>query len=172
MRKVFIKSVLFSIILLFAVSVVKAQDLKVGYIDISRVFDNYKKTKKQNEKLEKLSSEKQKKREKIVSDIKKLRKEMEMLSEKGKKKKRSNLQGEISKLQKFDRETRNKLKMKRDNIMKKILKDIKEASSTYAKKNDFDLILYKNALLYSGKKMDITSKIVKILNSNYKEEEK
>lgn len=172
MKKIVIRSALFSIILLFSISAVKAESLKIGYINISKVFDNYKKTKVQNKKLEEMSSKKQKEREQIVADIKKMRKEMKMLSEKGKKKKRSSLKNKISELQKFDRETRSKLKMQRDDIMKLILDDIKEATRTYATKNNFDLILYKNTLLYSENKMDLTSKIINILNSNYKKEKK
>ncbi len=147
---------------------VYAEDLKIGYVDISKVFDSYEKTKDKNDDLEKITSKKQNERENMVDDIQKLRKEMQIMSDEGKEKQREVLKDKITKLQEFDRDIRNKLKMERDEIMKELLEEIKNSIETFAKKNNYDLIFYRSALLYNVDSLDITSGIIDILNSNYK----
>ncbi len=53
--------------------------------------------------------------------------------------------------------------------MKNIVEDIDKIIEDYAKKNDFDLVVNSNAILYGAKTMDITSQILKISNKKYKE---
>jgi Skp family chaperone for outer membrane proteins len=145
-----------------------AQDLKIGYVGISKVFDEYKKTKDENKKLEDISSEKQQEREKMVSQIQKIREEMKMMSDKGQNKQRQVLEEKVLELQNFDRKARSELKMKRDEIMKEILDQIQSTVQKYAKDKKYDLIFYRNALLYHNENLDVTQDIINVLNSQYK----
>jgi len=167
-KKLFKTIILCSFIITLMFSSVSAASLKIGYVDISKVFDNYKKAEVENKELENASLEKQKQREKLVESIQKLREEMKIMSEEGKKKRNPDLIEKMSELRAFDREARNDLKLQRDKIMRDILEDIQEAIGTYAKKNKFDLIFYRNALVYNADHLDVTSEVIKILDSKYK----
>jgi len=50
-----------------------AQEAKIGFVDLSRSFDEYQKTKDFDKDLEKRGDIKQQEREKIVKEIRKLR---------------------------------------------------------------------------------------------------
>jgi Skp family chaperone for outer membrane proteins len=58
--------------------------------------------------------------------------------------------------------------MKRDEIMKEILDQIQSTVQKYAKDKKYDLIFYRNALLYHNENLDVTQDIINVLNSQYK----
>jgi len=93
---------------------------------------------------------------------------MDIMSQDAKNKKRVVFEEKISNLQKFDQESRNELKLKRDEFMKLLLDEIEDAIEIYSKKNDFELIFYQNVLLYSTQKLDVSDEITNLLNSKYK----
>ena len=142
-----------------------AADVKIGYLDVAKVFDEYKETKKQDASLEKEAKSKQAERDKMVSEITRLRDEMELLSEKGKKDKQVVIDEKVKKLQEFDNTSRNELRKERDEMVAGILKDIDEAVQGYGKKQGYDLVLNDKVIVYKKDALDITADILKILNS-------
>src|SRR3989338_8111818 len=91
-----------------------AQEMKIGYLDVAKVFDEYRKTKEQDAALEGEAKVKQSDRDKMVAEITRLRDETELLSEKGKKDKQVIIDDKVRKLQEFDGVVRNDLRKKRD----------------------------------------------------------
>ncbi len=166
MRKIFlwIMAVIFATGL-FLRPAQAADGLKLGYIDVAKVFDEYQKTKDANSALEKDAKVKQAEREKAVSEITRLRDELELLSEKGKQDKQAVIDEKIKKLKEFDDTARNDLKKKRDDMVSDIFKEIDSVVQDYGAKQGFDMILNDKVIIYKKDNMDITQDVLKLLNT-------
>jgi len=145
-----------------------AEDIKIGYIDIASVFDKYDKTKEEDAVLAEKSKKKQGEREAMVSKIKNMKNELELLSEKQRQKKQAQIETEVRKLQDFDREVKGELRGQRDDMVRDILKEIDTIIKDYAKKNAFTIVLNSRVLVYAQEQQDITREILNILNSKYR----
>jgi len=167
MKKVFLTvlTVLFAVGLF--IRPVFAAEMKIGFLDVAKVFDEYKKTKEQDASLEAQAKLKQADRDKLVSEITRLRDELELLSEKGKQDKQAVIDEKVKKLQEYDTVTRNDLRKKRDNMVADILKEIDAVVQDYGKKQGFDIILNDKVLVYKKENLDVTADILKTLNSQY-----
>ncbi|MCK4519710.1 MAG: OmpH family outer membrane protein [Candidatus Omnitrophica bacterium] len=146
-----------------------SKDLKIGYVDIFKVFNDYEKTKDYDKKLEKKKNDVEKNLEAKKTVIEKLQNKMSLLKEDKKAKEEEKLKKEIQEYREVEREAFTDIKKERDEKMKNIVEDIDKIIEDYAKKNDFDLVVNSNAILYGAKTMDITSQILKISNKKYKE---
>ena len=104
----------------------------------------------------------------LVKQIRKMKDEFDILSEKAKEKKQTQIDKKIKELQEYDQQTRTGLRQQRDEVVRKILKEIEQVIEKYAKKNSYTMILNNRILLYGQKQHDLTDKILKILNSEYK----
>ena len=145
-----------------------AAELKIGYVEVARVFDNYNRTKDQDKILEQQNNKEKEERDKSVKQIRKMKDELDILSEKAKEKKQTQIDEKIRELQEYDQQTRTGLRQQRDEVVRKILKEIEQVIEKYAKKNSYTMILNNRILLYGQKQHDLTDQILKILNSEYK----
>jgi len=145
-----------------------AAELKIGYLDVGKTFDEYKKTKDLDAELEGQTKVKQAERDKMVSEITRLRDELQLLSEKGKADKQVIIDEKIKKLQEYDRVTRNELRTKRDEMVADILKEIDKVVQDYGAKGNYDMIFNDKVIVYKKDSLDITQDILKTLNSQYK----
>lgn len=137
---------------------------KMGYVDLSRIFSEYSKTKD----YDKVLGDKQRaytaERDKKVADIKQLQDKFNLLSDKEKDSKRGELENKVKDLQEFDRQKQTDLRKDQDEKMKDILKDIEEAVKQYSEKEGYTLVFNDRVLVYQAKSMDITDKVIAILN--------
>lgn len=140
---------------------------KIGYVDLARAFDEYQKTKDFDKSLEAKGAQKQAEREKIVSEVKKLRDEAELLSAKAKDDKQVVIDEKIKSLQEFDRVTRDSLRRERDQMVRDILKEIDGVLQNFGKKEGFSFIFNDRVLLYKGEQNDLTLQVIKALNDSY-----
>lgn len=140
---------------------------KIAYMDLSKVFDDYNKTKDFDKQLENKGNSKQGERDKLVADIKKLKDEMGLMSDKGKEAKQTAIDEKYKKLQDFDRETKDSLRKERDDMVRQILKEVKDVVEEYGKKQGYMLILDSRAILYGIEGDDLTNLILKTLNDRY-----
>lgn len=156
----------------------EAEDsLKVGYIDLSKIFDQYTKTQVSSLALEEEGKARQEDEAKMRAEIRRLKDELELLSEKGKEKKLAEIDTKIKQLKDFIEESRNELTGKTRSIMREIMEDIETVIEEYGKSKNYDLVLNDNsvlpyshrAVLYHHESMDLTNEIIKILNAKYKE---
>jgi len=141
---------------------------KFAYVDLSRIFSEYNKTKVYDEALSDKESTYTESREKKVNEIKKLQDKMNLLNDKQKESKKPGLQARIEGLQEFDRERQTDLRKEQDEKMKEIFKDIEDAVKQYSKKQGLSLVFNNRVLIYETKTLDITDEVVKILNKRYK----
>jgi len=141
---------------------------KIGYIDLSRSFDEYQKTKDFDKELEAKGDLKQQEREKLVQDVRKMRGELELMNKNAREKKEADIEAKIKSLQEFDQEAKTDLTKDRDNMVKDILKEMSDVIKEYGEKNGYSIIVNDRVLLYGDSAMDLTNEIIKILNDKYK----
>lgn len=165
MRKqvVILWSIIFSLTILSAVYAAE----KFGYVDLSRTFSEYGKTKDFDKVLSDKETAYNTEREKKVNDVKQFQDKMNLLSDKEKETKKAELGTKIKGLQDFDRERQTDLRKEQDEKMKEILKDIEEAVKQYAEKEGYTMVFNDRVLVYQSKNLDITDKIIEIINKGY-----
>ncbi len=137
---------------------------KLGYIDLSRAFNEYYKTKDYDKVLGDKQSAYDAERTKKVNDVKQLQEKMNLLSDKEKEAKKSDIEAKVKALQEFDRQKQTDLRKEQDEKMKEILKDIESAVKTYAEKEGYTFIFNDRVLVYQTKSLEITDKIIDALN--------
>ena len=143
---------------------VMAQE-KMAYVDLSLIFSEYGKTKDYDKALETKNEAYNTEREKKLDEIKKLQDKIDVLGEKEKEAKKAELESKVKSFQEFDRQQQTDLRKEQDEKMKELLKDIEEAIKQYSEKEGIKLVFNDRVLVYQDKSMDITSKIIEILNA-------
>jgi len=168
MKKYLISIYIIAISIFSILQVVSAElQGRIGYIDLSRSFDEYQKTKDFDKQLEKKGDMKQQEREKLVQEIRKMREELELMNKNSREKKEVDIEAKIKSLQEFDQGAKTDLTKERDNMVKDILKEMSDVIKEYGQKNGYSIILNDRVLLYGENSMDITNDIIKVLNENY-----
>ena len=145
-----------------------AQDLKLGYVSLKDVLDNYNKVKDGEEELLKEAEEKNDQREALVKDIKNLREKIELLKDKQKESKQKELDGKLQELQDFTYQTRTDLREKRDEKFREIMQETRDVIEEYGSSRKYNIIIDDTLLLYKDEGLDVTEDIIKILNQRYK----
>lgn len=141
---------------------------KLVYVDLSRIFAEYNKTKDYDKVLTEKESAYGAEREKKVSDIKGFQDKANLLNDKEKEAKRPDLESKVKTLQEYDRQRQADLRKEQDEKMKEILKDIEETVKKYSEKEGYTFVFNDRVLVYQDKKLDITDKITDLLNKGYK----
>ena len=141
-----------------------AKEYKIGYVDLAKVFDDYKKTKDSEKNLDVKAKAKEEDRKKLVDDIRKLKDEQAIMSDKAKAEKQKAIDDKIKTLQDFDMKTREELIKERNDLLGGILKDIETIVTDYAKETGYDIILNSRMLLYGSEQYDLTNEIMTRLN--------
>jgi len=137
---------------------------KFGYVDLSRTFSEYNKTKDYDKVLSGKEDAYGKERDKKVNEVKQLQDKLNLLSDREKESKKKDLESKIKNLQEFDRQQQTDLRKEQNEKMKEILKDIELAVKQYAEKENYTLVFNDRVLVYQSKGLDITDKIIDILN--------
>lgn len=141
-----------------------AEDVKMCYINMRKVFYEYQKTKEFNQNLEKQDERVKSEIEKRTHEIRKMRDEIDLLSEKARAKKQPELREKIKELDDFRKEKIEGFIRQKDTMFKEIRKDILAISSDIAKKNGYEIVFDQAVFVYASEKYDITDTIIKELN--------
>lgn len=141
---------------------------KLGYVDLSRTFSEYGKTKDYDKVLGEKQTAYTTERDKKVAEVRQLQEKMSLLSEKEKEAKKGDLENKVKDLQEYDRQKQTDLRKDQDEKMKEILKDIEDAVKQQAEKDGYTMVFNDRVLVYQNKSMDITDKIIEILNKGGK----
>ena len=152
---------------LFAQEKAKERVEKFGSVDLSRLFDEYQKTKDYDKKLEGEQKIKEAERVKKIDVVKDLQQKQALANDKDKEKIQAQIDEKMKELQEFDREATTDLRKKRDDLLKEILKEIEKVISDYSQKEGYTIVLNDRVLLYGDQSLDITDPLVKILNDKY-----
>ena len=149
-------------------SVAQAADMKVGYINLPKIFDGYERTKTSDTTLEKQGKQKDAELEGRMNELKKLRQNLELLNDEAKEAKRREIEEKADELQRFRANTARDLRRERDEVAKEILGDIEKTLQEYAKANAYTFIFDSRSLLYGDGANDLTGEILTLLNSKAK----
>ena len=167
MKKVIFVSVVLLLGALFFTGGVLAAD-KFAYVDLSRLFSEYGKTKDYDKTLNEKQNAYRTEIDKKTNEVKQFQDKMNLLSDKEKEAKKAEFETKVKALQDFEREKMTDLRKEQDERMKEIFKDIEEAVKQYAEKEGYTLVFNDRVFVYQTKNMDITDKVMDILNKGAK----
>lgn len=141
---------------------------KIGFVDLSRIFNEYKRTKEYDVVLEKESTVFQDERNKMIEKIRDAQSKLALLKEDEKKKMEEDIDKQKQALLDFSRAKGTDLTKKRDEKVREILLEIEKVVSDYSKKEGFTLVFNDRVLIYGDQQLNITDTVIKLLNDNYK----
>lgn len=155
------------ILLLGTVNLHAASLVKIAYVDISQVFDQFSETKKITNVLNKEIETKKEEIEKRQKKIEKLEKELKeaiMLSEQERAKREAIIEQEKLNLQKFADETKSNLLREEQEQTQRIIKIIYGVVKDIAVKEGISIVVDKSVVLYGIDEIDLTQEVIDILN--------
>jgi outer membrane protein len=141
---------------------------KFAYVDLTKIFSEYTKTKDYDKVLGDKQNAYESERDKMVAEVKGFQDKLNLLSDKEKEAKKGDLENKIKNLQEFDRQKQGDLRKEQDERMKELLKDINDAIKQYASKEGYTMVFNDRVLVYQDKSLDITDKIIEIVNKGSK----
>jgi len=145
----------------------QAQSIKVGYLDLSKTFDNFEKTKEYDSVLEGLTKSYENTRNEKIEKMKEAQGRLALLKDEEKAKLEEEIETMKADLLEYDRAQRTDLTKDRDEKIREILLEIEKVVSDFAKKGNYDYILNDRVLIYGNEQLNVTDDILKILNDNY-----
>ncbi|MDD4956981.1 MAG: OmpH family outer membrane protein [Candidatus Omnitrophica bacterium] len=137
---------------------------KIGYVDLRKAFYEYEKANSLDKQLTDLTEKRQNERKTKIDAITKLREEAELLSPEAKSKKQTEIDLKLVQLQEFDREARQELLTKKNDMFKEVITDIQNVVDDFGKKGDYDYILDSRNIMFSKPEFDMTDQVIKQLN--------
>ena len=144
-----------------------AEGEKYAYVDVAKVFDEYQKTKDNDQVLQASGKKKETERDSLVLEIRQMKDEMVLLADDAKLKKQEVLNQKIKTLQDFDMQAKQELGEQRNKVVRDIFKDIDDAVQRFGERKGIDFILNERALLYRNSKYDVTAEVIQEINKDY-----
>lgn len=149
----------------------EGRSLKIGYVDVEEVFQSYPKVEKLQELLQiemgSINQELAEIREKIDALSEELKKP---LSAEVKAEKESLLQNYQNSFQEKTKEAQEILRKKEVEMTQNLHQDIYDAVAIIAEKNNLDLVLSSDVVIWIKEKNDITEEVIELLEQRYEEE--
>lgn len=145
----------------------QAQEAKIGYLDLSKVFDEYGKTKEYDKTLEEKHTAYQKERNDKIEKLRGAQEKLSLLKDEEKNKFGQDIEKQKADLLEFQRSKETDLKKQRDEKIREILLEIEKVVKDYAEKEKYTLILNDRVLIFDNGAGDITDPILKTLNDSY-----
>ena len=145
-----------------------AAELKVAYVDVGEVFDNYQKTKDQDMVLKTAGEAKEKERNDMMAKIRSMEDELALLAADARAAKQEQLIEKKRQLEDFDRTVRQQLAEQRDKVVREIFQEIDVIVQDISAKGGYDMIFNKRVLLAQKKNFDITAQVSAELAKKYK----
>ena len=141
-------------------------EVKIGFVEVQKILKNAPQTVAANKKLEKEFTKRTAKLKKAVKEIKDkesaFRKDSMTMSEGERSKKQREIQSLKIDAQRTEREVREDIDLRRREEIAKVQAQVNIAVEKVAKEQGYDLVLYQG-VAYAGKKVDITSTVIKAL---------
>ncbi|MFH0753969.1 MAG: OmpH family outer membrane protein [Candidatus Omnitrophota bacterium] len=151
---------------------VNAEEAKFAYVNLSKIFDEYEKTKAYDKLLEADNIKFQDERNKKIEAIRALQGKAGVLKADEKAKVDQDIEKAKNDLLEFDRQKRTDLTKARDEKVREILLEIENTVSDYAKKEGLSFVFNDRVLIYGADTMNITDPVMKSLNAVYSKQGK
>jgi Skp family chaperone for outer membrane proteins len=169
----FVKFFVLSLSLLVAAGAFSAyaasQDakIKIAYVDLAKIFDQYEKTKAYDGVLKADNDKFQEERNKKIEKVRDLQGKLAMLKDDEKTKSEQQIEVLKNEIMEFDRAKKTDLAKTRDEKVREILLEIEKTVGEYAKAQSLTFVLNDRVLIYGDQTMNITEVILKKLNEAY-----
>ncbi|MDD4294372.1 MAG: OmpH family outer membrane protein [Candidatus Omnitrophica bacterium] len=158
--KKLITALFVSVLTVSLCGICSAKELKIGYVDVYEIFQDYSKTKSYDAILEKERSTAAESLEKQRDDLEKMQSQLSVMKDSEKEKQEDKIKAAIAEYTQNEKEAYLSIKQKRDDKMKEIIEDINKVVSDYAKTQGYDLIINKATVLYGLSDLDISKTIL------------
>jgi outer membrane protein len=161
----------FGVALIFvfmAAGMSRADGLKIGYVDLSKVFDGYQKTKEFDAVLQSDGEAFQKQRDAMVQKIQDAQTKLDLMNDAGKATMRDDIEKQKNDVIAFDKEKRTELSKRRDDKVREILTEIQGVVATIAKKEGYTYVFNDRVMIFSDPQFNLTDETLKALNDSYK----
>jgi len=145
-----------------------AADLKIAYVDLSKVFDGYQKTKEFDAVLQTEGETFQKERDAMVQKIQDAQSKLDLMSDAQKTSMQADIEKQKNDVVAYDKEKRTELSKKRDDKVREILAEIQVVVSNLAKKDGYTYVLNDRVMIYGDPQFNVTDEVLSTLNANYK----
>ncbi len=137
---------------------------KIGYVDLSRLFDEYHKTKEYDAVLEAKHGNLEKIGKEKIEKIKESEGKLALLKEDQKAALEKEIDLMKGEAEEFVRQEQSNLTKERNEKIREILLEIEKIVSDFAAQNGYDVILNDRVLIYGNPAQDLTEGILTILN--------
>ena len=142
-----------------------ADKSKFGFVDLSRLFDEYYKTQEYDKVLEGETKGFEEERNTRIEKIREAQGKLGLLKED----KKAELEEEIEQMKadllEYDRQQKADLTKERNEKIREILLEIENVVSDHADKEGYALIFNDRVLIYGNESIDLTENILTILNA-------
>ena len=145
-----------------------AADLKIAYVDLSKVFDGYQKTKEFDAVLQSEGATFQKERDGMIQKIQDAQSKLALMKDTEKSSMEADIEKQKNDVVAYDKEKRTQLAKRRDDKVREILADIQGIVSGIATKEGFTYVLNDRVMIYGDPQFNITDEVLKALNDSYK----
>ena len=145
----------------------EAGELKLGYVNLLKVYDGYQRTADSKQVLEQKGKQKQTELEGDFNELKKLRQSLELLNDQAKETKAREIEERSDEFKRLKARSEREFVQEQNQLAKQILDEIDQAVAEYAKANGFSLIMDERSLLYGEGAYDVTEEVLKVLNQGY-----
>jgi outer membrane protein len=153
---------------LMATGISLADGLKIGYVDLGKVFDGYQKTKEFDAVLQTEGEAFQKERDAMVQKIQDAQSKLALMSDTEKTAMQADIDKQKDDVVAYDKQKRAELSKKRDDKVREILTEIQGVVSTIATKEGYTYVLNDRVMIYGDPQYNITDEVSKALNDSYK----
>ena len=143
-------------------------DVKIAYVDLSKVFDGYQKTKEFDAVLQSEGADFQKQRDAMIQKIQDSQSKLDLMKDSEKAAMQADIEKQKNDVVAFDKEKRQELAKKRDDKVREILTEIQNIVSGIAKKDGYTYVLNDRVMIFGDPQFDLTDEVSKALNDSYK----
>jgi outer membrane protein len=145
-----------------------AGDLKIAYVDLSKVFDGYQKTKEFDAVLQSEGEVFQKERDAMIQKIQDAQGKLNLMNDAQKTAMQADIEKQKNDVVAYDKEKRTELAKKRDDKVREILTEIQKIVSDLAKREGYTYVLNDRVMIYGDPQSNVTDAVLKTLNDSYK----
>src|SRR5579883_1232949 len=145
-------------------SIASAKDLKIGIVDMQKLFNSYPGTQKAKDKLAALEKKKNDDLSDEAQELKDLEKQLgdsSVLSEKQKEKKTTEYKTKLATFSQDQEQAQKELMAKESDMTQTIVGEIKDIVASVAKDKDIDLVLDQDKTVYAKDAVDLTADVSK-----------
>ncbi len=147
----------------------KAQTVKIGYVDLQQALSETNDGKAIKSKLERLLKDKQREFDKMQDDVKRIKDEIEtqgaMMKEDLRRNKMQDYQKKMVELQEFYMGNQKELADKEAELTKPLLDRFDKVLKQIGRDEGFTLILPSAAVVYGQPSLDLTARLIQMINS-------